>query len=398
MKRLAIITLCLNNYGTRLQSYALCKILNRILGGMVNVEVINIEGTWTGYLSSIGIKKHIFGIFRSYGSIKCWGQYLDTLVWLLQKIFNSKPTEDWILKKKKRDIYFDHFNSFIPYTSKIYSCEDIREHQLPKYDAYLVGSDQVWNGLKVGNQDVFMLDFLDSSQGLTYAASFGMTEIPPHMKDDYKRHIMNFKSLLIREEEGVRLCHELGRDDANLVLDPTLLLGQDEYSCLFDDDALVEGKFILLYSLNQSLKIYREVYKLCKETGYKMVVLKRSFCPPKIEKYKGAIELFDVSPGGFLWLIKNAQCVITNSYHAMLFSINFNRPFYLYLNNADEENSRLLTVARRFKLGSRVFWESGTLPCKIESIDYSNANSVLESERHNSLKLLTDSLDTVGLT
>ena len=221
----------------------------------------------------------------------------------------------------------------------------MRNGGLDAYDILLVGSDQVWNGIKVPNQDIFLLNFAKDQKRITYAASFGMTSIPGEMVELYRNGINHFDSLLVREKEGVEMCKALGRDDATIVLDPTLLLEYDDYQEIMKDCNIeVEGKYILVYSLNKSYKIYDEAYRMCKRTGCKMVVLKRRICPPSIVKYRDAIELFTVSPGGFLTLIKNAECVITNSYHALLFSINFKVNFYAYLDNSDPENSRLQTI------------------------------------------------------
>lgn len=122
--------------------------------------------------------------------------------------------------------------------------------------------------------------------------------------------------------------------------------------------------------------------------GMQMVVLKRSFCPPSMERYEGSIELFAVSPGGFLRLIKNAECVITNSYHALLFSINFNISFYVYLDNADQENSRMLTILDMCGLDRRVYWETEALPKSVNKIDYGSVNLFLENQRRKSIEEL----------
>lgn len=242
---------------------------------------------------------------------------------------------------------------------------------------------------------MFMLDYFKNGKGLTYAASFGMTHFPTAMYSDYKRRINNFSSLLIREQEGVKMCRQLGRDDAHLVLNPTMLLDKAAYmNDLSCQKEVISGKFILLYSLNRSMKIYDEVSKLAKRTGCKMVVLKRAFNPPIVEKdYPDAIELFAVSPEEFLWLIDNAQCVVTNSYHALLFSINFKTNFYLYLDNADEENSRLLTIVRMCNLANRIYWETGHLPKVISDIDFEPVKAIIQRERDRSLGLLRNSLE-----
>lgn len=388
MKRIAILTLVFYDYGTRLQSYALCKIINRIFNGTISVEVLNTESSWSiktnvfKFIVSSSIKsyklgalKHIFEVFK----YMCESH----------RIYTGK---DHTVEIKERKDSFNNLISKIPYTSTYYSFDDIRKGRLPEYDALLVGSDQVWNGIKVGNQDIFMLDFLKREKGLTYAASFGMTSIPPSMKEDYIRRIQNFDSLLIREQEGVNLCRELGRNDARLVLDPTLLLDSTEYKDVISEKPIIDGDFVLVYSLNYSYKIFDEAYKLGEKNNCKMVVLKRSFCPPNITKYKDAIELYAESPESFLWLIQNAKCIITNSYHALLFSINFNKNFYLYLDNADEENSRLLTIINMCRLDKQVFWETEYLPKEICMVNYTETNRILYEERLNSIHLLKESI------
>ena len=293
---------------------------------------------------------------------------------------------------KKRCSSFETINALIPYTKEKYTYADLRNNKYPRYDEYLVGSDQVWNGIKVGNLDVFMLDFLEGKKGKTYAVSFGMKNIPNCMCDDYLKRISNFESLLVREDDGVKICKKLGRTDAEIVLDPTLLLTEDEYAPIFEDEKVVDGKYILVYSLNKSLKIYNEAHKLAKRYGCKMVMLKRNSCPPTSKNYDESVELFNVSVGGFLWLIKNAECVVTNSYHSLLFSIVQKSKFYLFLDNADEENSRLLTVARLFGLEDRIYWERDCLPITIKSIDYDSVYGILAKKRKESLCLLEKSL------
>ena len=314
MKRVAVLTLVFNNYGTRLQSYALCRVLNRIFKDEISVEVINTEDAWSDRKS---LRKYLVkNSFKGYG-IKAFCHIFEVYRFLKER--RKILREDHSALKEKRASAFNKLNEMIPYTN-FYSIKDIRMGKLPKYDAIIVGSDQVWNGIKVEAQDVYMLDILKDQKGLTYAASFGMTAIPKHMKLDYQNRINNFSSLLIREKEGVEICRQLGRDDAQLVLDPTLLLESADYDELRTDNKVVDGDYLLVYSLNYSLKIYEEAYKLAKRYSYKMVVLKRSFCPPEISRYEEGIELYAESPENFLSLIRNARCIVTNSYHALLFS------------------------------------------------------------------------------
>ena len=160
---------------------------------------------------------------------------------------------------------------------------------------------------------------------------------------------------------------------------------------------VVEGDFVLVYSLNNSLKIHNEAYKLAKTTHSKLVILKTKPCPPNISVYNDCIEIYTAASEEFLWLISHAKCVITNSYHAMLFSINYGTDFYLYLDNADEENSRMLSTANLCGLKDRVYWMTDSLPNEIIEIDYTQTNEILLEEREKSINLLKESLISSNL-
>lgn len=390
MRQIAILSLVFDNYGTRLQSYALCKALHRICGDEAHVEVVNVETPW-GNQKNISKKQLLINAFKEYG-VYGFPYIYRTFKWKYERRIAQRSASEEL--EHKRSKLFELLNEKIPYTSRLFTMDDIRKGALSDYDTLIVGSDQVWNGIRVPDQDVFLLDFAKHQKCLTYAASFGMSKMPPHISHVYEKGLKNFSSLLIREDEGVKICKKLGRTDAKRVLDPTLLLCYEDYLEIIDDSVpQIGGKYILVYSLNRSYGIYDETYKLCKRLGYKMVVLRRSFVPPvNMEKYKDTVDLFAVSPGGFLSLIKNAECVLTNSFHALIFSINFNTPFYLYLDRADLENSRLITMAKMCHLENRIYWEMQSLPKSIGEIDYTESNRILSNERDKSITLLKESL------
>ena len=392
MKKALIITLVFDNYGTRLQSFALCRVLSRI---GVEPHVLKLEPTWGNKGSSISRVRTLKQILKSYGW-RSVPKLFDWLLWMIAVRIISMKNENRDILYKERGKLFKSIIARIPYTDDECTCEDLRNgvQVFNDYDYYIVGSDQVWNGIKVGNLDIFMLDFLKTGKkGVAYAASFGMTTFPGKMKNTYEKYINNFSSILVREKEGIEMCRLLGRDDAKLVLDPTLLLSKSDYDEIRSDEEFSETKrYLLVYSLNNSLKIYREAHKLAERNGLRMVVLKRSICPPDISRFKNAEELFAVSPAGFLNLIDGAECIITNSYHALLFAVNFHKPFYLYLDNSDEENSRLTTITDMFGLTANVFMETEPLPHVLPVIDYDKVDVALSSERATSIDLFMKAL------
>lgn len=386
MKKIAILTLVLDNYGTKLQSFALSKTIKRLVG--IEPEVVDLQIKWG---DGQGVLQKFWNPFRNvYATYGCsfLRRYIDIVIWRLETIFiklGDRASEQGLMKS--RHDLFENMSLLIPYSKTSYTADDLRNGLLPEYDYYVVGSDQVWNGIKVGNQDVFMLDFLNDKKGLTYAASFGMTEIPLDMIDVYKKGIRNFSSLLIREKEGVDLCEQLGRMDAVQVLDPTLLLDEKEYDEVIDCDNLVDDDYILVYSLNSSLKIYRESKKLAANNNCKLVALKTKRTPPIDNHIE---ELCAVSPGGFIWLIKHAKCIVTSSYHAFLFSIILKRPVFLFLDNADVENCRMINIVDMLDMKQCVCWETGGLPLEIINLDYNSIYNHLQEEREKSLSCLRD--------
>ncbi|MDE5982484.1 MAG: polysaccharide pyruvyl transferase family protein [Duncaniella sp.] len=152
------------------------------------------------------------------------------------------------------------------------------------------------------------------------------------------------------------------------------------------------GKYILVYSVNSSTKIYTESAKLAKKRNLPLVVIKRSFCPPKVKE--ALATLFCIGPSEFIWLIKNAALVVTNSFHALVFSINLNTPFIPYLKKSDNVNSRLESILNIVGLDDHIVYESDGAISWPLSFDWTNSNLRLEQERKSSMSLLKNTLKT----
>lgn len=377
--KIAIVTFCFDNYGTRLQTYALSRVLAE---AKFDVEVINLEMLWN-VTSRAEQMKRLLTEYRWRTPLVVF----QKMKWFIQcRKLNKRDNTELI---RKRELKFEEFSKrYIPYT-RYYTCGDVRNGMINHYDIYIVGSDQIWNYELTDSLDIYFLDFISSSKNrISYAASFGVTKIPMKMRSKYKNWIDNIDTLLVREKEAKDIAKSLGRDDAKVVLDPTLLLSSTHWNNLLSeavDDNTFSEDYILVYSLNSSLKIYKEAELLAERENKKLLIIKRSFCPPEIP---GSIELYDIAPMEFLRLIKNASCVITNSYHALIFSINFNTNFYAYLEKTDNVNSRLLSILSICKIEGHTYYETDHLPQKIGNIDYAQTNDILNKEREKSKSLL----------
>lgn len=394
MKKLADLTLVINNYGTKLQSYALCKAIKSF--GLVEPEVIRLQGSWHGSSVKISRKKQLLDVLKTY-KLKSIKKIYDFIRWSNQYKAMRKDINSYQDAETTKNSLFLRFDELIPYSKDTFSLEDVRAGKLlSNYDLFIVGSDQVWNGPRVGCLDVYMCDFLHQKRSaLSYAASFAIDSIPENMKDEYTKYIQNMDTLLVREERGVELCKQLGRNDAKQVVDPTMLLEGKDYEELISNPADLVGTddYILVYSLTSSMKIYEEASKLAKRNNCKMVILKRDPLPPFVSSFKNAIELLAVGPAEFLSLIKYAKCVVTGSYHALQFSLLLHTNFYIYLDDANAENSRLISSLSMFGLEKQLYYETSSLPKTLPHVDYDAVDKIVKEKREESLKLLRESIE-----
>ena len=154
-----------------------------------------------------------------------------------------------------------------------------------------------------------------------------------------------------------------------------------------------DGDYVLVYSLTSSMKIYEEASKLAKRNNCKMVMLKRVPCPPLASSFKNAIDLLEVGPAEFISLIKYAKCVVTGSYHALMFSLLMHTNFYIYMDDASAENSRLLSSLSMFGLEKQLYYETSSLPKGLPHVDYEAVDPILKVKREESKALLKQSIE-----
>ena len=376
-----------------MQSYALCRAIRSF--NLVEPEVVNLKDSWHGTNVKISRKKQLIDVLKTY-KLKSFKKIVDFIRWQSQFKAIRKNAGFFNESNARKDELFLNFDKNIPYTNKVYSLDDIRGGQLADYDLFMVGSDQVWNAPRLGCIDVYMCDFLHKKKsGLSYAASFAINEIPENLLEDYKKYIQNMDTLLVREARGVELCKQLGRGDAKHVVDPTLLLEGKDYEELISDpvNMVGTGDYILVYSLTSSMKIYEQASKLAARNKCKMVMLKRVPCPPIASTFKNAIDLLEVGPAEFLSLIKHAKCVVTGSYHALMFSLLLHTDFYIYLDDANAENSRLLSTLDMFGLNGQLYYETSSLPKVLPHVNYDAVEPILKKKREESLQLLRESIE-----
>lgn len=200
------------------------------------------------------------------------------------------------------------------------------------YDAYIVGSDQVWNPLITGGDTVYFLDFVrEDSKKFSYAASFGVSAWPQGFSIPVKKLLESFASIATREKTGARIVRSVTDKTPPLTVsvDPVFLLGREGWE-RFVKPAPSQRPYLFIYvvgSGNQE-EIYRCAEKLAKEKNLDIINLRynRSL---RNKKYAVGHVVYTAGPDEFVSYIGNAACVVTDSFHATAFSTIFHKEMYV---------------------------------------------------------------------
>lgn len=255
------------------------------------------------------------------------------------------------------------------------------------FDAVIVGSDQIWN---VGCWDFdksYLLDFDFPIYRIAYAPSLGLNP-ETFTKEDREmlaKSWAKFNCLSTREQRGAEIIKQACGRDADIVLDPTLLLCGSDYEPLLSEKPVIKEKYIFYYSPIDKPEIFGKAKSLADKTGLKIVVTQKQ------PYYKGdyLIHVWDCGPRQFLNLLKNAEFTIGKSFHLLAFSLLFHKDFYSI--TADED-SRLQNLMEPLGLMDRAvpldLDEIQVLP----NIDYSKVDSKLKKMKESSIDYLVDAL------
>lgn len=305
-----------NNYGGCLQSYALQHTLTK-LGA--DCEVIDLKGS----VLSLPLDDH-----------RGLAQRVKTfIVRTGAKVVKGAANHSFDVFRRKHIRYSPPMDA------------DRLRDAAPQYDMFVSGSDQVWNCNIADNVDVYLQTFFDDPaiRRVSYAASFGFSDLPAARQDSYRRALEKFDRISVRETDGAKIVRELTGRDPQITLDPTLLMDREEWDALAEPLHL-KGDYIFVYQLGLSPRLLAFTRALAKKTGLKLVFVPFPVGQPIPGRWYPTI-----SPAKWVWLVKNARYVVTNSFHGLAFSLLFGRQFYVEvskdLSNLASRITHLLDVA-----------------------------------------------------
>lgn len=356
------------NYGAALQAYAFETFLT---DKGYDCEYINYVNTSRAHEYSMSW--HIYDSLRK-GNVK------SAVAYTLGAPFMS-------LRKKRFEKFYERY---LKKTKKIYK-NSVEAAQLNDYyDYFLVGSDQVWNPICNGNDSAFLLDFVkDGKKKISYSPSFGMASVPDDLKEDYSRYLSNFGTLGVRELVGKTIVRELTGKDAAVNIDPVMLLTKEQWQNLLPKKECRE-RFLFSYTNRDSqiADFFRTGYKL---DGRKHYVLSRYTRPQDFISSTVRVK-YCMSPQEFVWVIANADLVVSASFHCVAMSILLNRPFIAILTGDEGKDERIVNLLKTTGLTGRVL-SAETKSDDIDTIiDWDDVNNKIAEARKSSVSFLLNAI------
>lgn len=266
------------------------------------------------------------------------------------------------------------------------------------FDYVVCGSDQVWN-LKLGdiksNPDLYFLSFIERKRRVSYAASIGTDFVPPEHRDYFVSKIKGIPSISVRENSARDIIKELTSRDVDVVIDPTLLLSQKQWSDLAQKPKnFTDKKYLATYFLGDTDgKTNDYIRKIAENHNLQIVPLL-----PDYTDLGGDISTYTYSPSEFLYVLQNAEFVATDSFHGSVFSIIFEKPFRWFARKSKTVKSEEKMSDRTNTLFSTLGIDSWCVADFNESVDgvmtadYSQTPALLSKERAKAIRFLNNAL------
>lgn len=374
MRKIGLVTLFHNNYGSILQCYSTKTFFEQ---NGIRCDVLE-EFVPREQKIKYTIKRLFYLIIKA----------------ILYPSFIKEYSKARQASKKSNinlsEIAYESMNLFVRTKIKPLVTDKENLKELAKKDNYIAfvsGSDQIWNCTGMINKTYF-LDFAPKSKSISLSASFGRSDIPSYFLSDVKRLLKSYKSISVREYAGKKMITELLSSEVTVLADPVLLKTKEEwreeYKTLKDDERFSEP-YVLCFFLDKPNEIAQhyvsESNEECKfvEFGYHYDIW-------------SDIVSIDGNPFLFLKLLDNAERIYTDSFHAVMFSIIFGKEFFVFERQYKHEKtqqSRIDTVLKKYDYESRLIKNKGL---DLNGYKLHDCESVISQEREQLLKYISENI------
>lgn len=373
--KIALLTLPLHaNYGGVLQVFALKNYLERFGHDVWLIDNRKREAPVSNFFLWTVLRRTVESLFHRK----------DIFAEL-----NDARTRDY----KKSEIEKFIYRHLSPHTFPVYDDEDFIALRDEGFDLFVVGSDQVWRPRYARNIALYFFSFLEGTavRRISYAASFGTAacEFDPKTREYCARLLAGFSGVSVREMAGVKQCRDyFGYDRARQVLDPTLLLTADQYMPLLKKEPTADNLFFCyLFRIKGDMR--KALKRLAAQRGGHIV-----------HRTDRAVDSNGKMPGIEQWLteLHDARCVITDSFHACVFSILFHKSFVVCINHR-RGAARIESLLKLFGLESRIAESGSELAAVLDApINWNAVDRKLEACRIDSREFLAPYITREGPT
>lgn len=331
------------NYGQRLQNLAVQHILEAY-GHNVKTFIIRRPDT---------------GIFNASKRI-------------VKSLFHPVSNYEECLRQKKFDFFNHKYIKF--YKKKIYSGMDSTDIE-SEFDLVVAGSDQVWNPYSAWVNENNFLTFISEEKRASIAASFSIDTIPEEKKWTYEKYLNGIPRITVREFSAQKIIKDLCGKDVSVIMDPTIVVDISFWESILEKPKMrLPKKYVVDYVLGDNTE-----KKIIKEFASKHNI--------EIVSLNKGSKWYITSPTEFLYIIKNAEFVFTDSYHGTIFSILFEIPFKNILRKDSNVSmqSRFETLYHSLGICSEYVSSQNNINMEF---DYPNITKKVQEERKKSLKVI----------
>ena len=362
----------LPNFGSVLQTYALYKTINS-LGH--DCEIIDYL-----YPNEWHIRKG------------CWYPKRNSIKRRIAVALGLRP-ENFLQRMNK--FVFSNMKTSRPFLSY----ESIHKNP-PIYDVYVVGSDQLWNWKTMYMDTTFLLDFAPNTRPcISFSTSIAQNTIPDEFLELYRKNLSKFKAISVREENGQKLLKASCGIDAELVQDPTLLLGKEQWKQLAEKAQFktkIPSRYILCYTLAYTFDPKPKMNELLGrlEQIYDCPIIMLNIIK---QDYMGKLFHFaknqSIGIPEFLWLIMHSTAIATSSFHGTAFAVNFGKPFYSLIEKTQQDDDRISSFLRIVGLTSQIVTNhTDVQDIKVCSYNIEKVQQSLALIREHSFSFLKDNI------
>lgn len=356
------------NYGSLLQAYATQSVIEE-LG--CKAEIIN----YTRY------DERYKNLVKSLLKGKIWDNNF-----VMRTIYKIIQTPNYARMYTKFEKYRKDFlkESKLEYGS----LKELKEN-IPHADVYCSGSDQIWG--KIGTveyDESYFLKFVKdkTKKCIAYSSSFGKEKLDENLEKNLSKLLDNYSEILVREDTAKYILKKHGFNNVEQVLDPTLLLTKKQWEILANRVENKYKKYVLVYQLHDNKNFNKYAKEFSKKTGLKLLRIS----PSIYHITRSGKLIYLPNQYEFLSLFKNAEYILTDSFHATVFSIIFNRKFIDVL--PEKTSTRIVSLLKLVGLQERILNDYNDFSFVNKEINFVDCNKILEQERKRSINLFKNAI------